>query len=683
MIDLILILPFFCFSIISLWGFLLGRFVSIFFILFFFILAIFITVYYFLEIICVKTQIVVHFWDWILSPFDSIKFGLLFDEFNLLMVILVYLVSFFVFCFSYDYLSEDPYLLKFFSFLSLFVFSMIILISSNNLLQLFFGWEGVGLSSYLLINFWHTRFFANKAALKAMVLNRVADLFFFLGIIIIYLFVGSLDFFIIFDCMKFFFLDFLNFFNIYTNSLDIICFFLFIGAIGKSAQLFFHSWLADAMEGPTPVSSLLHAATMVTAGVFLLIRFSSFFINSLNISFLLLYIGGFTAFFFGFSSIFQYDLKKVVAFSTCSQLGFMFFICGLSYYNLAFFHLFNHGFFKALLFLSSGSIIHSVINEQDLRKFGNFFQSIPFIYFSFFLASCAIIGIPFLSGFYSKDLIIEYSFFRIRLDSFFIYNLITISALFTAIYSVKVIISTFFFSTNLFKSLSFLFHQGFLFNILPLFFFSLFSFFIGYFLSDLFSIWGSYYLNRNVIFDNPYFFFNFEIEFLSFFVKNYPIILVILGYFIVYIFFSEDYKYLFKTLDRIFYNKIFIISFFYSAFYFNKIYNFIISFSFFNIFYPLYNKLYDKGYLDYLIGPFGISSIIFYFSKFIKISEKWSLSIIYHLLFLIYALGLFIIIFFYINSFSSLLLDVIFYFQWLYLMSTTRKNAKIKKLNLE
>ncbi len=596
-------------------------------------------------------------------PFEIIKFGIIFDEFNLLMILLINIVSFFVFCFSYDYLSEDPYLLKFFSFLSLFVFCMIILVLSNNLLQLFFGWEGVGLSSYLLINYWHTRFFANKAALKAMVLNRVADLFFFLGIILIFLILGSLDFFIIFDCFKDFFLDFFNFCNYYFIKLDILCFFLFIGAIGKSAQIFFHSWLADAMEGPTPVSSLLHAATMVTAGIFLLIRFSSFFINSNNISFLIVLIGGFTAFFFGFSSIFQYDIKKVVAFSTCSQLGFMFFISGLSYYNLAFFHLFNHGFFKALLFLSSGSIIHSISNEQDLRNFGNLWQALPFIYISFFIASCAIIGIPFLSGFYSKELIIEYSFFRVRLDSIYIYNLITISAFFTVIYSCKIMISTFFSEIKLPKSLYENIHYATLFNIISLYFFSIFSFFIGFLISDLFSIWGSFFLNRSVIFEDPFFFFNIEIEFLSVFVKNYPIFLSFFGFSLGLIYFSLFFQNMLLLISYFFFiNFSFLYNFFFSAFFFNKIYNFLISFSFFFILYPFFNKFFEKGFLDYFLGPFGISSIFYYFSKFIKTSEKLGISVVNYIYFILFFLINFTIFFFFCNFYLLMILDAFFFF---------------------
>lgn len=274
----------------------------------------------------------------------------------------------------------------------------------------------MGLCSYLLINFWHKRVQANKAALKAMILNRVADVLFLLAILLILVTFKTLDFLVVFQLVPLVAPEKIFFLGMVLGKLDLIGFFLLLGAVGKSAQLGLHLWLPDAMEGPTPVSALLHAATMVTAGVFLIVRCSVLFEHCPNLLFFIALLGAMTSWVFSVTGAFQYDLKKVIAYSTCSQLGYMFFCCGISLYNVALFHLFNHAFFKALLFLSAGSVIHALYGEQDLRRMGALANFLPLTYVAMVVGSLAIMGFPFLAGFYSKDLLLELASARYVVD---------------------------------------------------------------------------------------------------------------------------------------------------------------------------------------------------------------------------------------------------------------------------
>nr|AER54574.1 NADH dehydrogenase subunit 5 [Laomedea flexuosa]AER54614.1 NADH dehydrogenase subunit 5 [Obelia longissima] len=431
---LILILPLLSSIICGLWGRKIGyegiKLLSCILIFFTFSLS----VNSFIEVVAFNSIIYINLWSW----FDI---GMLYNPMNLQfdyivssMLILVSSVSFFVHIFSTSYMNGDPHLPRFMSYLSLFTFFMVVLVTSNNLIQLFIGWEGVGLCSYLLIGFWYTRIQANKSAIKAMIMNKVGDMALLLGIISIWIEVGSLDYNSIFS-----YCYFINEDNI---KLDLISFFLLIGVIGKSAQFGLHSWLPDAMEGPTPVSALIHAATMVTAGVFLIIRMSPFFELTPTILLLIVLIGSLTAFFSSTIGLTQNDLKKVIAYSTCSQLGYMVMICGFSQYNSSLFHLINHGFFKALLFLSAGSIIHALNDEQDFRKMGSMNSITPFTYTCIVIGSVSLMGLPFLTGFYSKDLIIELIYGEHYLR--FALWLGVLSAFLTAFYSFRLINFTFF-----------------------------------------------------------------------------------------------------------------------------------------------------------------------------------------------------------------------------------------------
>ena len=368
-------------------------------------------------------------------------------------------------------MKGDPHLPRFMSYLSLFTFFMLLLITSHNLPQLFIGWEGVGLCSYLLINFWFTRIQANKAAIKAMLVNRVGDVGLILAMILIWLTFGTLEFGALFSSSIFQWVT--------DQTLFFICLFLLIGAIGKSAQLGLHTWLPDDMEGPTPVSALIHAATMVTAGVFLVIRTSPLFELTSYGLLLTAIVGSFTAFFAATIGLAQNDLKKVIAYSTCSQLGYMIMICGLSHYSAGLFHLFNHAFFKALLFLSAGSVIHALMDEQDIRKMGSLLHLTPISYIAIMIGSISLMGLPFLTGFYSKDLILELIMDKMYLS--FVLWLGLLAAFFTAFYSFRLIFWTFLYqpisSRHVFQKV----HEGSWNLILPLFLLIIASLVLGYF----------------------------------------------------------------------------------------------------------------------------------------------------------------------------------------------------------
>ena len=370
--------------------------------------------------------------DWFSGGLLLSTFSLKYDTISSVMLVLVLGVSFLVHMFSVNYMRSDPHIPRFMSYLSLFTFFMVELVTAGNLVQLFIGWEGVGLCSYLLINFWYTRIEANKAAIKAMLINKVGDLGLLLGIILLWLNHGSWGYLTLFSCSSI-----ININCLFEGSLIL----LLVAVIGKSAQFGLHMWLPDAMEGPTPVSALIHAATMVTAGVFLVIRLSPLFDKTPFILVVIVLIGSITAFFSSTIGLAQNDFKRVIAYSTCSQLGYMVLICGFSYYELSLYHLVNHGFFKALLFLSAGSVIHALRDEQDIRKGGNLINTNPITFVCVLVGSLSLMGLPFLTGFYSKDLIIEVAFgSRVLAFGFW---LATFSAFVTAFYSLRLLFFSF------------------------------------------------------------------------------------------------------------------------------------------------------------------------------------------------------------------------------------------------
>ncbi|GDX36849.1 NADH:ubiquinone oxidoreductase subunit L [Alphaproteobacteria bacterium] len=381
--------------------------------------------------------------SWISSGDFVVNWSLKIDSLVAVMLIVVSGVSFLVHLYSIGYMHEDPAIARFMSYLSLFTFFMLMLVSADNFLQLFFGWEGVGVASYLLIGFWFKKQSANVAAMKAFIANRVGDCGLILAIALIFLTFGSVDYATVFANLNNHLDSKFTVLNIEFATLETIAILLFIGAMGKSAQIGLHVWLADAMEGPTPVSALIHAATMVTAGVFLVIRCSAIFeLTPFALSFVTI-IGALTAFFSATIALTQNDIKKIIAYSTCSQLGYMFFACGVSAYQPAIFHLATHAFFKALLFLSAGSVIHAMHHEQDIRKMGGIYKKIPITYAMMWIGSLALAGFPPFAGFFSKDAILESAFMSHSEFGKFAFALGIASAFLTAFYSWRLLFLTF------------------------------------------------------------------------------------------------------------------------------------------------------------------------------------------------------------------------------------------------
>jgi len=552
--------------------------------------------------------------DWIVLDNTTIFWNFCFDNITSSMLIVVTFISFFVHVYSSDYMGADPHLPRFMSYLSLFTLFMLFLVTANNFLILFIGWEGVGLCSFLLINFWYTRIQANKAAIKAILFNRVGDFFLLFAMFILYYIFNSLDYDIIFSESAFLSGKILVLNETTTiNCIDLICFSLFIGAVGKSAQLGLHTWLPDAMEGPTPVSALIHAATMVTAGVFLLIRGSFLFELSPNILFFISIVGAITAVFAATTGLFQNDIKRIIAYSTCSQLGYMIFACGLSNYQVGFFHLSNHAFFKALLFLGAGSIIHAIADEQDIRKMGGFKNLLPFAYGIFLIGSLALIGFPFLSGFYSKDIILENAYAHYTNAGIYIFWLGLFGAMCTAFYSIRLLILVFLAKTKTYRVVLLNIHESNFGIFIPLFFLSIFSIFSGYMSADFFTGFGTDFWN-NVIFIMPQNYFLYDIEFIEFY-KGLPLLFVFIGI-ILAILCCHVFKTLFYTIKTTTYFKN-IYNFLVNKWYFDRIYNDLIGQNLLNFSYFFTYKTLDRGFIE-IFGPTSITNILYNGTLFFK-----------------------------------------------------------------
>ena len=381
--------------------------------------------------------------SWINSGDLNINWTLRVDTLTAVMLVVVNTVSSLVHLYSIGYMHEDPNRPRFMAYLSLFTFAMLMLVTADNLVQLFFGWEGVGLASYLLIGFWFQKPSANAAAIKAFVVNRVGDFGFALGIFAIFMLVGSTDFDTIFGAAPGLAGKTINFFGWKADALTLTCLLLFMGAMGKSAQFLLHTWLPDAMEGPTPVSALIHAATMVTAGVFMVARLSPLFELAPNAQAVVMLFGATTAFFAATIGLVQNDIKRIVAYSTCSQLGYMFVAMGAGAYSVGMFHLFTHAFFKALLFLGAGSVIHAMHHEQDIRNMGGLKDRIPFTYIVMTIGTLALTGFPLTAGYFSKDAIIESAFAAHNPFALYAFLMTVVAALLTSFYSWRLVFKTF------------------------------------------------------------------------------------------------------------------------------------------------------------------------------------------------------------------------------------------------
>jgi NADH-ubiquinone oxidoreductase chain 5 len=435
----------------------------------------------------------INLFRWIDSESLNVLWGFNFDSLTVSMLIPVLIVSSLVHVYSIGYMSHDPHNQRFFSYLSLFTFMMIILVTANNLLLMFVGWEGVGICSYLLVSFWFTRIAANQSSMSAFLMNRVGDCLLTIGMFATLWSFGNVDYTTVFSLSPF----------INENIITIIGICLLIGAMAKSSQVGLHVWLPQAMEGPTPVSALIHAATMVTAGVYLLMRTSPIIEYSSTVLLLCLWIGAITTISSSLIGLFQQDIKKVIAYSTMSQLGMMVIAIGLSSYNIALFHLVNHAFYKGLLFLGAGAVIHAVADNQDFRKYGGLRPFLPLTYSVMLIASLSLVAIPFMTGFYSKDFILESAYGQFYFSSIVVYFIATIGAMFTTLYSAKVLYLTFLTSPNGPLINYQQAHEADIFMSLPLIILAIFSIFFGYITKDIFIGVGSSFFTDNSLYIHP------------------------------------------------------------------------------------------------------------------------------------------------------------------------------------
>ena len=542
--------------------------------------------------------------EWMNVGDFNIVWSLRHDMLSAVMMIVITTVSAMVHIYSIGYMSHDNSKPRFMSYLSLFTFAMLMLVTSDNLIQLFFGWEGVGLASYLLIGFWYHKPSAHTAAMKAFIVNRVGDFGFILGIIATYSVFGSLYFDEIFNDVEGLQKLSIVMFGFKINVIELIAMLFFIGAMGKSAQIGLHTWLPDAMEGPTPVSALIHAATMVTAGVFLvcrmspLLEFAPFALNVITI------VGAMTAIFAATIGLTQFDIKRVIAYSTCSQLGYMFFAAGVSAYPASMFHLTTHAFFKALLFLGAGSVIHAMSDEQDMRKMGGIWKKIPFTYALMWVGSLALAGIPFFAGYYSKDLILEAAWAASSNSGYFAFWLGCLAAFLTAFYSWRVLLLTFHGDFNSSKEVLDHVHESPIVMLIPLFVLALGAIFSGwYFYNDFVGYNWKEFWGNSIFISEKHKAFKLA-HYVPLWVKYLPIFLAILGIICAYLFYILN-----PNLPKILSKKFSpIYNLFYNKWYFDELYDYLFVKSFIK-FGNFFWKKGDEGTID-RFGPNGISNLV-------------------------------------------------------------------------
>ena len=556
----------------------------------------------FFEIGFNNNSVSISLFEWLRSESFNIVWNFQFDSLTVSMLIPVLIISSVVHIYSIGYMSSDPHNQRFFSYLNLFTFMMILLVTGNNYLLMFVGWEGVGVCSYLLISFWFTRIAANQSSISAFLTNRVGDCFLVIGMLTLLWTLGNLDYSTIFSLAPY----------INANIVTIIGICLLLGAMAKSAQIGLHVWLPMAMEGPTPVSALIHAATMVTAGVYLLIRSSPLIEYSSTLLLICLWLGAVTTLASSMIGLFQGDIKKIIAYSTMSQLGMMVIAIGLSSYNVALFHLINHAFYKGLLFLGAGSVIHAVADNQDLRKYGGLIHWLPLTYSVILIASLSLVAFPFMTGFYSKDLILESAYGQYQFPGIAAYFIAVVGAIFTTLYSVKILYLAFIAnpngSLNYYKNA----HEGNIFMSLPLVILAIFSIYFGYLTKDIYVGLGSGFFNNNSIFIHPIHEVLISAEFgLSTIIKLLPFIFTILattGAIIILEFYPtliNNFK-----LSNLGYN---IFGFFNQRLLIELFYNKYIV----NLTLKLggqTTKVLDRGSIE-LVGPFGAEKLLLFISK--------------------------------------------------------------------
>ena len=567
MAYLLVFLPLIASIVVGFFGRFLGDRISQLITCSFVIISALLSIFYFIDVAINSNVYNFKIANWVSSGSLVLNWSIYIDTLTSVMLVVVTSVSALVHVYSVGYMSHDPDKPRFMSYLSLFTFMMLMLVTSDNFLQLFFGWEGVGLASYLLIGFWFKKPSANAAAIKAFVVNRVGDFGLAIGIFLIFKYLGDVNFLEVFKNISSLQNKNITMLGFDSSIINFICIFLFIGAMGKSAQIFLHTWLPDAMEGPTPVSALIHAATMVTAGVFLVVRCSPIFEYSPFVLNIIVLVGATTAFFAATIGLVQNDIKRVIAYSTCSQLGYMFFAAGLGAYHIAIFHLFTHAFFKALLFLGAGSVIHAFHEEQDMRKMGGVWKKIPYTYSLMIIGTLALTGFPMFAGFFSKDAIIEAAYSSKSIFAGYAVAIGVLTAFMTSLYSWRLVFMTFHGEFNN-KHVDYnKVHESPLVMILPLVFLSLGAIFSGYIFKDFFI--GSYAVQ----------FWNSAIFFLNEFILHHPPvwfliitpILVIIAIPLAYYFFVKNKKSLdsFISINQPLYN--FLIN----KWYFDELYEFL------------------------------------------------------------------------------------------------------------
>ena len=663
--------PFLSFVLLMLFSKYMGQSISILLVTIIIFSVFLISLILFYEVVYLHKVVIVDLFTWIEVNSLSISFTFLFDALTVVMLVVITSISSLVHLYSIDYMKNDPHVPRFMAYLSLFTFFMLILVTANNFIQMFMGWEGVGLASYLLINFWHTRIQANKAAMKAIIVNKIGDFGLLLGIVMIFSVFNSFDYHIIFSLIPEIMGEKFIFFGLEIDKITLITLFIFIGAIGKSAQIGLHTWLPDAMEGPTPVSALIHAATMVTAGVFILLRCSPILEFSNITLCVITIVGSLTAFMAATIGTVQNDIKKVIAYSTCSQLGYMVMACGLSNYAGSLFHLMNHAFFKALLFLSAGAIIHAMGDEQDMRKMGGLVKVMPVTYMAMLIGSLSLMGFPFFTGFYSKDMILEFAYGTYHFDGLFAYWLGVLSAFFTSFYSTRLIYMTFYKITNSNRIIISQVEEAPLFMMIPLIVLSFASIFMGYIMKDLFLGLGVDTWNGS-LFQLPNNCYYIEAEFLPFYIKLIPFIMTLFGIFFAIIIYHVYEK---KFISLIFYKKIYYLySFLVKKWYFDVIYNEFLVKNITDFGYYISFKGVDRGLLE-LIGPLGIIRIL---KIFIKKISSFQTGLIYHYIFFI-VLGLISIILFWFLIPPYLKSSLIMIYFCVFICFNLNKNDDSKK----
>nr|YP_010164152.1 NADH dehydrogenase subunit 5 [Metarhizium album]QRK27477.1 NADH dehydrogenase subunit 5 [Metarhizium album] len=594
----------------------------------------------FFEIGFSNNPVSITLFKWLDSESFNMMWNFQFDSLTVSMLIPVLVISTLVHFYSIGYMSHDPHSQRFFSYLSLFTFMMIILVTGNNYLVMFVGWEGVGVCSYLLVSFWFTRIAANQSSLSAFLTNRVGDAFLTIGMFVLLWSLGNLDYSTVFSVAPY----------INENIITIIGICLLIGAMAKSSQVGLHIWLPMAMEGPTPVSALIHAATMVTAGVYLLIRSSPLIEYSSTVLLICLWLGAVTTVFSSLIGLFQQDIKKIIAYSTMSQLGMMVIAIGLSSYNIAIFHLINHAFYKGLLFLGAGAVIHAVSDNQDLRRYGGLISFLPLTYTVILIASLSLVAFPFMTGFYSKDFILESAYGQYHFSSVNVYFIATIGAIFTTLYSVKVLYLTFLANpngpVNYYKNA----HEGDIFLSLPLVILAIFSIYFGFLTKDIFIGLGSGFFTDNSIFIHPMHEILIDTEFaVPTFFKLLPFFFTV-GFSALAIIYPEfmpksvtNFKlsklgyYLFG-----FFNQRFLVELFYNKYIVNTVLDLG----------GQTTKVLDKGSIEW-VGPYGMNVILTKTSKTISVLSKGVVTD--------YALYILIGVCFYLSIFSfvSVYLDLV------------------------